>query len=325
MSNKVPWYEMGEDVQDAVTMQDAMELGGLDFEVEKIQAYIPSRKIAQDGKLGDDAFPLFSSDDIVHVPGAFVNRRVDNGVPLGTVGSRYRVVQNTEAFELFDPLLSTGELSLKMAGCLGQHGEKIWVLAEVGDPVLLVPGDELKRYVVLLNSHDGSTAVKILNTPTSEVRGVIHVGGDRSLSIRHTSSVGDRLVKARKIVQRSLQFYENFTEAAKGLVAKRLQTIDVDRFIESLFPAKMEDGVPTFSTRARNQMQVIRDLYNGEQVAAARGTAWALYNAITEFVDHHRNPTDTTKQKYRRLQSVSVGSGAEMKKKAFKALVKKSA
>ena len=325
--NKVPWYEMGKELVQATTSEEAMVEGGLDFEVEKIQSYMPSKERAtEQGTFSEEETeaPLYLGKDVIKGDGSFFTVRADNWVKLGSVGSIYKVVQNTEAFELLDPLIKSGELRLKMAGCLGQKGEKIWVLAEIGDPVLLVPGDELKQYVVLMNSHDGSSAVKILNTPTSEVRGVIHVGDERSISIRHTSSVKERLSKARNILQRSISFYENFVESAEALVAQKLRTIDVEHFIEGLFPAKMVDGVPTFSTRAQNQMKVIRDLYEGEQVQAARGTAWALYNAVSEFVDHHRSPTDNEPQKYRRLQSVSIGSGAEMKKAAFKTLVKKS-
>ena len=225
MSNRVPWYAMGEDVHEAMTMEKAMEEGKLDFDVEKVQSYIPTReRTDEEGNLINGSLPLYLDTDIMKVEGAFATRRVDNGKPLGSVGARYKVVQNTEAFELFNPLVRSGELRLKMAGCLGMNGEKIWVLAEVGDPVLLVPGDELKQYIVLLNSHDGSTAVKILNTPTSETRGVIHIGDERALSIRHTASVGERLVRARKIIQRSLSFYENFTEVL-GCIQIQIQKL----------------------------------------------------------------------------------------------------
>ena len=321
--NTQPWYEVGEDIRTALTMEEAMKQGFLDFEVQKVQVFIPEKdNTDEDGK------PRFKevtniADGMQEVPGAFATRRLDTGIALGVVGSKYRVVQNTDAFALFNPLLEDGSLRLDMAGCLGQNGEKIWVLAEVGDPVLLVEGDELKKYILLLNSHDGSTSLRVLNTPVSVERGTTQMAdSEHSLAIRHTQSAQDRLNQARHIVARSLAFYENFVDAAHELIAKKLRKIDVDKFIESMFPAKLEDGEIVFSTRALNQMQVIRDLYEGEEIVATRGTAWALYNAVTEFVDHHRTPSDSEAQKYRRLQSISIGSGAEMKKKAFNNLIK---
>lgn len=324
-TNRLPWYELGEDVKTALTMEEAMKQGNLDFEVQKVQVSIPSAEnTSEDGTIEDVTVPI--SGGMMEVDGAFATRRIDTGHPLGIVGSRYSVIQNTEAFGLFDPLLTDGSLRLDVAGCLGEHGEKIWVLAEVGDPVLLVEGDELKRYVLLLNSHDGSTALRILNTAISTVRATTQIevaGAERALSIRHTQSASDRLDKARDIVSRSLEYYENYIESARALIAKQLTAVDVKQFVESFFTAKVIDGKPVFSTRALNQMKIIEQIFADEPVTATKGTAWALYNALAEFVDHHRSPTGTKAQKYRRLSVISVGTGADMKKKAFRSLLKK--
>jgi hypothetical protein len=53
-------------------------------------------------------------------------------------------------------------------------------------------------------------------------------------------------------------------------------------------------------------------------VAGIKGSAWAAYNAVTEYVDHFsfvnpRDKTDTTA----RLASIWLGRGADLKKKAF--------
>ena len=319
----LPWYEIGTPVGEAKTMEEVMKIGKLDYNVQKVQSYIPMI-IDEYGNPAETP----SSDSIIGkmraVPGAFVTRRMDTGTPFGMVGNKYQVVQNTDAYTLFDPLIADGSLRVISAGCFEQNGARIWVLAEVGDPVLLVEGDELKRYVILINAHDGSSALKLLNVPTSETRGTVPMAYSRehSLSIRHTASAQERLNKARDVVSSSLKFYENFIDSARRLIAKKLSYEDVQEFIQSMFKATIVDGKPEYSARAQNQMALIRHIYNGERISATRYTAWSLYNAVVEFVDHHRNATDTIKQQHSRLKSISMGSGADMKKQAFKILTR---
>lgn len=322
--NRLPWYEMGMSVQDAKTMEEVMRIGELDYEVQKTQSFVPVLdNTDESGDLMEIPKLSFIENGMRKVPGAFITRRIDTGAPFGMVGSKYQVVQNTDAYILFDPLIADGSIRVISAGRLDEHGAKIWVLAEVGDPVLLVEGDELKRYVILFNAHDGSSAFKLINAPSSTERGTVPMApsSEHSLSIRHTASAQDRLNKARDIVSQSLKFYENFVESAQHLISRKLMDMDVTSFIESMFVAKIIDGKPVYSTRAMNQMVLIRQIYNDENISATRGTAWSLYNAVVEFVDHHRSPTDTVKQKYDRLKSLSVGSGSDMKKQAFKTLL----
>ena len=61
----------------------------------------------------------------------------------------------------------------------------------------------------------------------------------------------------------------------------------------------------------------IEELFNGSgrgsELAAAKGTAWGLMNAVTEFVDHERRARS---QEYR-LDSAWFGQGAAIKQRAL--------
>ena len=81
---------------------------------------------------------------------------------LGIVGERYRIVQNHEAFTFIDQLLGSS-IHFETAGSL-HGGRRVWVLATLPDHVE-VGGDAVRPYVLLMNSHDGSTAVVAATTP----------------------------------------------------------------------------------------------------------------------------------------------------------------
>ena len=55
----------------------------------------------------------------------------------------------------------------------------------------------------------------------------------------------------------------------------------------------------------------------GADLASAKGTAWGLLNAVTEFVDHERRARN---QEYR-LDSAWFGQGPGLKQRALEAAV----
>ncbi|AWM79058.1 hypothetical protein DKL61_01075 [Gammaproteobacteria bacterium ESL0073] len=66
----------------------------------------------------------------------------------------------------------------------------------------------------------------------------------------------------------------------------------------------------------------VQQLYEGEgrgsEFASAKGTAWGLLNAVTEFVDHKRR----AKNQENRLDSAWFGQGAQLKQQALSSALK---
>ena len=81
---------------------------------------------------------------------------------LGVVTDRYKVVQNEDAFAFTDQLLGEG-VSYETAGSL-QNGRRIWMLAKLPQRYI-ISGDEIEPYLVFMNAHDGTGAIKAAMTP----------------------------------------------------------------------------------------------------------------------------------------------------------------
>ena len=73
----------------------------------------------------------------------------------------YRTVS---AFDFFDPLVQDGHAWYETAGALGR-GERVWIQARLPGDLEIAPGDRVKRFLLLSNSHDGTSSVQILLTP----------------------------------------------------------------------------------------------------------------------------------------------------------------
>ena len=139
-----PWHGLGEMVQEAPTSADALRLAGLDWRVD-------SKPVQVCGGRKVDGFRA--------------NVRATDGAVLGMVSDRYRICQNTDAFDFTDNLIG-GEVRYETAGSL-QGGRKIWLLAKLPDTFLL--GDAVEPYLCFTNSHDGSSAIRVCMTPVRVV------------------------------------------------------------------------------------------------------------------------------------------------------------
>lgn len=136
-----PWHGLGTMVEEAPSSEEALVLAGLDWNV--IQK------------------PIETLDGI-YVTGFKANLRDSDNKVLGIVTDRYRVVQNREAFAFTDELLGEG-VKYETAGSL-QEGRRTWVLAKLPQRYI-ISGDEITPYLVFMNFHDGTGAIKAAMTP----------------------------------------------------------------------------------------------------------------------------------------------------------------
>ena len=136
-----PWHGLGTEVKEAPTSADALIYAGLDWEVVQKDVY------TRDG---------------TRISGYKVNTRSTDSATLGIVSDRYKVVQNEDAFQFTDDLLGAG-VTYETAGAL-QGGRKVWMLARMPHRYIIA-GDEIAPYLVVMNSHDGSSGIKVAMTP----------------------------------------------------------------------------------------------------------------------------------------------------------------
>ena len=140
-----PWHGLGVRVQEAPTSADALICAGLNWEVLQKDVY---------------------TEDGIFIAGYKVNIRSTDDALLGIVSDRYKVVQNEDAFRFTDDLLGAG-VTYETAGAL-QGGRKVWMLAKMPHKYI-IGGDEIAPYMVVMNSHDGSSGIKVAMTPVRVV------------------------------------------------------------------------------------------------------------------------------------------------------------
>ena len=172
-----PWHGLGTRVEEAPGSKEALVLAGLDW------------KVVQK--------PIFTEDGLP-VNGFKANIRDRDSQVLGVVTNRYKVVQNEDAFAFTDKLLGEG-VTYETAGSL-QDGRRTWILAKLPQRYI-ISGDEITPYLVFMNSHDGTGAIKAAMTPVRVVcQNTLNLAlstAKRSWSTNHTGDIKGKLEDAR--------------------------------------------------------------------------------------------------------------------------------
>lgn len=300
-STEKAWHGLGQIVKNAMTSKEAIELGGLGYEVIKEQIYADVDGI---GKIA--------------IPDNFATIRKDTNTPLGVVGNRYEIVQNADAFVFFDAIVGQGQAIFETAGALG-NGYKTFVTAKMPNYIRIAGTDDVTEvYVVLTNTHDGSGAVICGITPirivcANTLRMALK-GMTNKISIRHTKSAEKNLVQAHELLSITNSYTKQMNEAVNALSLKKVSDVQVKKLIEGLFPSTSET-----TTRIDNiRQEVLNSYYTGVGQEGIVGTAWGVLNGITHYTSHVKNYKDAD-TKFDNL--LSDGASSKLVDKTFAELM----
>ena len=248
-----PWHGLGTRLAAPPTSREAIEAAGLDWTVAKVPRHVV------DGARSDelpDRFALVREDLIG-----------DRDCPVfGIAGPEYVPLQNRLAFDFFDPLVQEGHAWYVTAGALGR-GERVWIEAQLPGYLEVAPGDRVKRFLLLSNSHDGTSAVRIQLTPVRVVCNntlMFALSDGQAINIRHGLDIAGRLEQAKELLGLVNQRYDEVAELFRRMAATELTQERALRYFERVFPddttpgppprARLSPlGVPFLRTRPRNR------------------------------------------------------------------------
>ena len=241
--------------------------------------------------------PIFV--DGLEVPGLKANVRTNDNTVLGVVSDVYKPIQNYEAFSFLDSIVGSGDAKFNSAGCLFNKYDRptrIFISAEL-KPISVL-GDQIQNYLVFSHSHDGLNAVKVFVTP---VRVVCHntltlatdsvqneKGPKRYWSTKHTGDIENKLQVAQQTLNLYTEYMSAFPVIAEGMNTINLYDEEIAEFLNALFPDDGTNGRSRLSQNAGEMRSAILTCYNNkEDIARFKGTAWGMYQAVTDVIEHH--------------------------------------
>lgn len=225
-------------------------------------------------------------------------RRNDNQYYLNVARDSYEIILNQETFEIVWSVIGQGAY-LDTAGSV-REGRQVWALAHLDEPII-IPGDQSLSfpYLVMLTSHDGTAACKVLPTTVRVVCWntfqMALSEGDRTgyqLNFRHTKRVKDRIAQAKLAISSTRNFAEKWKTDAEALIGLKVSTAGMKQFVLDFFPVptndlKLSDRQASNILLNRSTLSHILD--NSVTLEGIRDTAYGLVQGAGEWLDHYRN------------------------------------
>ena len=299
---QVPWHKLGKILDNPPTSIQAIKEAGLDWKVE----------------LRDIAWKIpGATEEYEDIPNRKALVRLSDNSPLAIVSDHYKPLQNREAFKWFDPMIKSSKATYETAGSL-QNGKKIWVLAKLNDSMEIVKGDEVRRYLLLANGHDGTTSILIQPSPIRVVcENTLNASLGTGLvnSIWHQGDVKRKMQAVKRALGLAEKDFEKRKEIYEAMARHTINDMTIGTYVTELIPNPNEeatDRVKRTITAAQERIWHLHEKGFGSDIPGVKGTMWGLYNAAIEYGEYDMP------RRVRDLGNYQLfGQGAQFKKRAF--------
>jgi phage/plasmid-like protein (TIGR03299 family) len=294
---------------------EALSEYGIDFSVEKVPVVVGLDRPGQ----------YYTSNRYGRlVPNLFSIVRSDTGLPLPGVGvnGSYQCIQTQTYADIGNRIC--GDLGAQFVkGGAWKGGKVVYLQAKLPGAIRVRGTDDLiDKYLTFVTSHDGSTAFMLMPTTLrifcQNQMAALNRAARDGIKIRHTRSAESRLEMADQKIMEILNAYNMFEEKVNHLASRRFNDIDMSLALFAAFGVKDDVQLADVPTRTRKNMELVRANFEaGAGIDESnRGTAWAAFNAFSEFSSHQRSLRKTTDK----FESNILGSGALFTHKALRSI-----
>jgi phage/plasmid-like protein (TIGR03299 family) len=301
------WHGHGQQMEDTATADDMLDSGGWNFKIvpTRVRYYTDKDTLAVD------------DDNVVQLHSVTKHR-------LGITSSKFEPAQPAEMRILVKRMADALGGRVDTVG-VTHDGAGLFANIQIGEAIRIVGTDILQPNMLIHTMNDGSAQTRgkscltraVCNNTVQAALGEGKHVADMRLS--HRSEFDGARVAAHwtAAIAEQRAVAEQFKMLAQTPVSHRT----ADELIFSLFNDKRADSVKENAKRdIRNGTgyKTILGLFSGAGMGSTmpgvKGTAWGLFNSVTEYLDHHVN----AKNDSIRWTNANLGSGADMKDAAFR-------
>ena len=323
---ETPWHGLGNQLTPSQPIEVWAQQAGMDWRIESSDV----NYMAQNQR-GQSIIMPFEEQRVLY--------RSDTHAPLSVVSQRYQEVQPLEILEFYRDLTEQSGFELETAGVL-KGGKKFWALARTGQTAALKGKDISNGYILLATACDGTlattaqfTSIRVVcnNTLAIALKGQNSSAG--GVKVPHSTKFDAEKIKQqlgisvhawdqhmyemkqlsqRKVTEREAAAYFDavFNNSSMNLLEPEENIIQFYRNVAE----QAQEKKPEPNARAMSKvMQMFNGQGRGADLSSAKGTAYGLLCAMTEFADHERRAMSTD----HRLDSAWFGSGAGLKQRSL--------
>ena len=224
----------------------------------------------------------------------------------GLVRRIYTIVQNEEAFSFVDGIIQDGLTFVKA----GETSYMNYIIASL--PEQYIMDDKFTPYIIFQNSHVGASTIKAAICPLRIVcQNQFAMEFRRStnkISLRHSSSVHDKMKEAQHTLQFTAEYMNTFTKQAEKLATTKISDESVGSIVDQYFLIDEEASTRKInSTEAKRQ--IFLNAYNAEDNQNFKGTAWGMINAFSDYITHIEPGRKSDKSDITKFVNVTFNTG----------------
>jgi len=292
-------------------VQDILVANGLDFRIEKIPmfAHKPIMALNENAEL---------VNDVEHInTGYYGLLNSKSGNIINTVKEGYTVSQNDEVVELvLRGMDGFGDLSVSKAGSLND-GRRVFIQLGI-DGFAKVGDDNVKRYVTIIDSNDGSTglSVGIGDLTMSCQNQFFYFYKNGQAKMRHTASLETRIKEIPNLIEMALGESMRMSETYKKFTTVSVTDNDAHNLVEALMGVSKKSSVKDLSeasVRSINAMEKLYEMIRVEMAQKGRNV-WGLHSGVTRFTTHEKS---APRRENGRIESVMVGTNYRTNQKSL--------
>jgi phage/plasmid-like protein (TIGR03299 family) len=226
---------------------------------------------------------------------------------LSTVGRTYGIKQNEDSADVIDALVAeSGAAGLADAGQL-DDGRRTFVTMRLPQTMHVAGIDPIELHLVVFNAHDGTASFRIMLVPyriwCANQLSIAIKDKVRSVAIRHTSKSAINVAEIRSKLGLMYEYVDAFEKQAEQMLNTQMTTDEFGELVETVWPVDEPATSRTLNNARRRRGQLVRLWTSAETQAPIRGSRWAAWQAVTEYLDHYSPAKDARVRANRVLTS----------------------
>ncbi len=271
------WHGLGNTIEHAMSVDDALDLANLKWEVNK--------------------WPLFTASGVQAEDHRGIMRS-DTQEIIGVVSPRYQTVQNWEAFNLAKHFGT--DVTVESAGSI-QNGRKVYLLLR-GDQFDAHANDPVNKYMALFWGHDGTASLTVLPTSVRVVcKNTLDMvigqskNSSNKISISHAGDMNAKISEAEEAVRKFKETGQFFETQVKALVSRCPGRNGVNAFFKEVYAALTGNTIVANPVTEQEEavytdavMRVSKwtETYELESQELGSWDMWTAANAVSNDIQH---------------------------------------
>jgi len=279
------WHQLGQQVGHEMAPAEALEA-----------AYMNGwnvRKVAHE-QLVDDGL---GGTVTVKAPGKWTVLRTNPHTlmpeALGVVGDRFQPFQNEETTDLLYDITDQSGAHIQTIGAL-DGGRQTFVTMLMPTHVEFTGQggfkDSTEVYLAVLNRHDGEGSLRALISPVrivcANTQRLAESLAVSSVALRHTGAPTAKLAEVRNLLGITFKYIDTYATEMEALVKAERDEAWVRAVFNEVFDVNKADSDKMRNGRVEKVTQVMEVMRQSPSIKPFTGTAYAAYNAVTEYADH---------------------------------------